>query len=816
MKPYIVLLALLVSIQSLAANEVTTTITGRVLNQETGEGLPGVHVIVSGLKMGAVTDGSGGFIIRSIPVGAHTISVRLMGYGTVNKEVLLDQQGLELEFELQEDLYVLKGAMVEANSITGGMTKVSDLTGSAHYISPQELDKFSYNDIHRILRNIPGVHLQDEEGFGLRPNIGFRGTGVERSSKITLMEDGILMAPAPYVAPAAYYFPTSGRMQGIEVRKGSSQIKYGPYTTGGALNLMSTAIPNELAGRVNLFGGAYGQRGLHAFVGDAGKRFGFLGETYQSASNGFKELDGGGDTGFRTEDYLFKLRFNTSEEAKVFQSVTFKAGKYIETSNETYLGLTDEDFQVNPFRRYAASQRDLMKTDQSQLVLTYFIQPIENIKISTSIYRTDFARNWYKLDKVKASEADGNIGIASILEDPESYNNEYRILTGETSQLDDALSLKANNRSYYAQGIQSVAQWNLPRVNLDHFLDFGFRYHQDQIDRFQWVDKYRMDNGTMQLTESGEPGTESNRIETANALALHAQYTLTTDKVKVIPGLRYENILISREDYGKNDPERTGVDLSSRSNRVDVWIPGIGFEYKFNQRYKLISGIHRGFSPPGSKEGTNPEASVNYELGFRHENKTLRMGVIGYLNDYQNLLGVDLAAGGGTGSGNLFNGGTAMVTGVEIDIFYGPRISEKLVLPVQLSYTFTDAYFTNSFESEFDAWGTVESGDKLPYIAPHQLVLNAGLDHSKFNFNVSTKYTDQMRTVAGQGNMPFNQLTDASFIIDASFQYNFSWRLGVFASAYNITNVNYIVSRRPAGVRPGLPRTFTIGVKGNF
>ena len=816
MKPYIIVLSLLFSFASFAGTEEVVTISGEVINDKTGDGMPGAHVIVDELKMGVVTDGNGVFLLEDVPVGSHTITIRMIGYTTIIKEIELKESNLELEFKLEEELYFLKGAVIEANSITGGMTKVGDLTGSAHYISPKELEKFSYNDIHRILRNIPGVNIQDEEGFGLRPNIGFRGTGVERSSKITLMEDGILMAPAPYVAPAAYYFPTTGRMQGIEVRKGSSQIKYGPYTTGGALNLMSTAIPNELFGRVKLFGGSYGQRGVHAFVGDATEQFGFLGETYQSASNGFKELDNGDNTGFKTEDYLFKFRYNSREDAQVYQSLTLKVAKYIETSNETYLGLTDSDFHENPFRRYSASQRDIMKTDQSQLVLTHYIRPVENLKINTSIYRTDFARNWYKLDKVKTVDSLGYTGIAAILEDPETYTEEYAILTGQTSQRDDALSLKANNRSYYAQGIQSIAQLDLSGGRISHLLDFGIRYHQDQIDRFQWVDKYRMEDGAMMLTEAGTPGTESNRIEIANALALYAQYTISTDRLKLIPGLRYENISISREDYGKNDPERTGVNLATRNNTVDVWIPGIGMEYELNARMKLISGIHKGFSPPGSKEGTNPEESVNYELGIRREHKSLRAGLIVYLNDYQNLLGVDLAAGGGTGSGNLFNGGTAMVTGVEVDLFFGPRISQKMILPLQLSYTYTDAYFTNSFESEFDAWGSVQAGDKLPYIAPHQLVLNAGLEHTRFNFNLSTKFTDQMRTVAGQEPTPFKERTDSSFILDASFQYNFSWKLSMFASAYNLTNVKYIVSRRPAGVRPGLPRTFTIGVKANF
>jgi Fe(3+) dicitrate transport protein len=102
-------------------------------------------------------------------------------------------------------------------------SKSKMLFGSGEYINNQRLSNLNQPDVNKVLRVVPGVNIRDEEGFGLRPNIGLRGTPVNRSAKITLMEDGILIAPAPYADPSAYYFPTFARMAGVEVLKGSSQ-----------------------------------------------------------------------------------------------------------------------------------------------------------------------------------------------------------------------------------------------------------------------------------------------------------------------------------------------------------------------------------------------------------------------------------------------------------------------------------------------------------------------------------------------------------------------------------------------------------------
>ena len=111
---------------------------------------------------------------------------------------------------------------------------------------------FEFSDVGKALALVPGVYFESEDAYGLRANIGVRGTIPHRSEKITLMEDGILIAPAPISSPAAYYTPTFGRMSGIEVLKGPSALTQGPLTIGGAVNLISTPIPTENAGTLNL------------------------------------------------------------------------------------------------------------------------------------------------------------------------------------------------------------------------------------------------------------------------------------------------------------------------------------------------------------------------------------------------------------------------------------------------------------------------------------------------------------------------------------------------------------------------------------
>ena len=63
--------------------------------------------------------------------------------------------------------------------------------GSASLIDAEEIRSAHVFSVSEALRKVAGIVTRDEEGFGIRPNIGIRGLNPTRSTKVLLMEDGI-------------------------------------------------------------------------------------------------------------------------------------------------------------------------------------------------------------------------------------------------------------------------------------------------------------------------------------------------------------------------------------------------------------------------------------------------------------------------------------------------------------------------------------------------------------------------------------------------------------------------------------------------
>ena len=776
---------------------------GKVIDSNTGMPVIEANINLTNVEgVGTTTNENGIFSFNSKIGDQISLEITAIGYASYSNELAInDSELVIIELEQSTLKFSPIDVIADQSRLSGSGQNYYRLPGSISLISKAEVLEFNDTDINRIIGQVPGVYTQEEDGYGLRPNIGMRGTGLERSAKINMMEDGILIAPAPYSSPAAYYSPTAGRMESFEIRKGSSQIKYGPHSTGGAINYVSASIPQHLDFSGGIALGENSTRIAKFKTGISSNNFGLMFQTHLDNTDGFKELDGGGETGYDKKDFLFKGRLNTNSD---FAAVEVKISQTEELSHETYLGLTNSDFDKNPYRRYAASKNDLMDANHDQITLTGVIKILQNLDITSTVYNNDFHRNWYKLNEVNGDK------IGSILNQDEGTEVSYSLLSATNSD-DDIYDIKANNRIYNSKGVQTLLRSNFSLFNTNHNLMIGIRRHSDEMDRYQWSDLYKMNNGNLIMTTAGVrgEGSKNNRLYSAIANSIFYEDEIKFNKLTVIAGARYEEIFLERKDWG-NDLDRDSTAASIKSASLNVLIPGLGVSYQLANGIQIFTGIHNGFSPPGpgidDEDEVLPEESTNFELGSRFNQGFHSAEFVAFYNDYKNLLGEDTEA---TGSGTYaqFNGGKVLIQGLELS--YGNLFSlNGFLLPITFSYTFTDAKFKNNFDSEFDPWGNVSIDDELPYIPRNMFHAQIGLQKGKLRSYLRLKHVDETRTIAGKGELSLLNSTSSFNVIDLVTKYQFNRNISLDMKVNNLTNSKAIVSTRPAGYRPNMPRQF--------
>ncbi|MEM6773354.1 MAG: TonB-dependent receptor, partial [Pseudomonadota bacterium] len=607
---------------------------------------------------------------------------------------------------------------IEEVFIFADVDAVRALPGSGARIGTEQISIEFANDVNQLLKTVPGTYIREEDGYGLRPNIGIRGATSERSSKITLMEDGIMMAPAPYSNPAAYYFPTALRAHSIEVLKGAPLLRYGPQTTGGVVNIVSTPIPDDFGGNVELRAGENGEGDLLANVGGRYGDFGFLLETAQRRSDGFKDVDRGGDSGYEIEDYVAKLSWEKGRH-----SLLAKAQYSHEVSDETYLGLTDRDFARAPNRRYGLSALDQMRTYHAGFSLRYGFEWNDDLRMTATAYRNEFKRDWFRLQD----------GVLIVNAANSGDRAAQRVLDGTA----DAFNLlyRTNDREFTSQGIE----FNVDQTIAKHSLAYGIRLHEDDMDRLQPGAIYDQIDGELVFIEDVDPSGSNNRLEDAEALsAWITDSWQLMEKLNLNLALRYEDVETSRRQFDRAD--RSDAPLR-RSNSSSEWLPGVSLTYDINDDWQLIAGVHRGFSTlgGGAQEFEDPETSVNWEAGFRFSNDWF-IEAIAFYSDFDNKTencsnANPCSNGQVTGT---FTTGEAIIQGIELQVSKVWSLWD-FTIPVDIAYTYTDASISEDNPSEGFA-----DGDLLAAVPEHSYSARIGLESAiDWDNYLVIKYIDE-------------------------------------------------------------------------
>jgi len=270
---------------------------------------------------------------------------------------------------------------------------------------------------------------------------------------------------------------------------------------------------------------------------------------------------------------------------------------------------------------------------------------------------------------------------------------------------------------------------------------------------------------------------------------------------------RWEDRFGRTGDPASRDPDNF---RDTRNNSLTAVLPGVGIRYAASDHLDLIFGVHEGFSAPSSDPNADEEESTNWEAGFRYRGARVGAEVIGFWNDFRNLVGVCTESSGANCEvGELFRGDAARARGFETRLTAELSPSSRYGLPFEATWTWSDAEFRSDL-ADSNFFGDARRGDPIPYVPDHQFYISQGLQWQRWATYLSVNYVDSVCTFATCGEF---EKTDSLTTVDLAVHFDLNPRVQLFGLAQNLNDEDGIAGRQPRGARPNLDRTFIGGVR---
>ncbi|MDQ3711268.1 MAG: carboxypeptidase regulatory-like domain-containing protein [Acidobacteriota bacterium] len=790
-------------------------ITGRVLDSN-GAAIAGASISVNRSEVRferqTVTDSGGSFEFNNLPRGTYQISATAKTFASaVKRDLQISDAGgsSTVDFVLQP-AQVAAEVSVTSSYLAGTPESLNEIPGSIERIDARSLENARVFNFSEALRKFSGVNVRDEEGFGLRPNIGIRGTNPTRSTKVLLLEDGLPLSYAPYGDNASYYHPPVERYESIEVLKGSGQIAYGPQTIAGVINYLTPNPPDKPSFNFKLEGGNRSFFNGGAGFGGTFGRFGGITNFTHKQGDGSRE-----NTNFKLYDFSSKATYALNSR----NALTAKFTSFREDSNLTYTGATEAEFAANP--RGNRFKNDFFYGRRYGFSLQHAAVLTSNVNLTTNFYSNYFSRDWWRQSSNSAQRPNRlnvDADCRSLADLNTTCGNEGRL------------------RDYSTTGIEPRLNANFNTGAVRNELNIGFRIHREDQNRIQ-------KNGDLPFSRDGVIAEDNKRQSLAYSGFI--QHRFIWRDFAFTPGVRVERIEYERTNHLANN----GAGATGNTIVTEI-IPGFGVAYSGLRNTTIFAGVHRGFAPPrvedvvtnaGGVVDLDSELSWNYEIGVRARPvRGVEISSAFFRNDYENQIVAASIA-----SGTAFtNGGKTLQQGFE---FTG-QVDSGTIFRSTHNFYFRTAYTflpTAEFRGErFSSITTASilqqlcpanrliqitptsrqcsiTGNRLPYAPKTQLTSSIGYSHpigvDAFveNVFIGRQFGDDLNAASPSANAQLGAIPAQTYW-NATANYKVEkWRTTFFATAKNIFDRTFIVDRS-RGILPSQSRLIQVGIKLNF
>lgn len=423
---------------------VTGKIAGIVVEQNSGEPLPGVNVVIDGTLMGASTDADGYFSILNITPDTYTVTISYIGYNnvqvtdvkvSVDLTTTINIEMTPTTLELSETILVVaERPLIRKDEIT-----------TRHYIDSEEFNIRPVDSFQEVARQQAGV-------------VGnhFRGG---RANEVTVMVDGIkIKDPAGTYSGELGGFtsdvPTFG-IQEMEVTLGGFSAEYGNVQSG-LLNLALAEGRKKYSGRFRFTTNNFGSDAVNTY-------------SYRTSHHYFGTAD---TLNWKHENslinYIYEINLNGPEPitAYLLPQIGVKVPGSLLLSLSAEINDRKQGWYINQKRFNTAFQGKL----------TYKITPQHKLAIGGLINNSEWDQFYYPASKYGPA--------------PYYPVNDFSYITGSSDTLNHIIYVDDPHNYRNSQGSvnQGSGSWN------DQPYNFVKTYYSAGMQEYLWDYKQKSDN----------------------------------------------------------------------------------------------------------------------------------------------------------------------------------------------------------------------------------------------------------------------------------------------------------------------------------
>jgi Fe(3+) dicitrate transport protein len=467
---------------------------------------------------------------------------------------------------------VLEPIEVEADWL-GSPTpeQVRTYSGARTIVDEEDLHERGALNIEDALRPVPGVHVLDETGTGILPNISVRGLNPLRSERAQILLDGYPIAIGPYSNIGLSLFPiTLASIQTIDIVRGGAAVHYGPNNVGGVLNFISRPIPTEFSQTL--------RERLTVFE-ESGN---LLTDTYYRAG------------GFLTEDLGLQLQVNA------IRGDGFREHSDTEVNNFILDGV------------YFPNDRNELRAQLQY----YQVEAELPGALSPAAYEADRTQSQRPFDRFDADMLRGT--LTWVFSPSADTEFEWRNFAHD-----------ADRTFFFGQNLSGTGNVFDPAIPATHVADSPrlFRVYGTEPRLTHRIGRHTITLGARYVTEDVQFDVNREELATGDraavrawsfdtdAIALYVSDTirLLDGRLAVTPGLRYEDVEMDFRD---------AISGNSDTNDAEELLPGLTVGYQASEQLFLFTNAQRSLVPVQTAQVTREgdvanETAWNYEIGAR-------------------------------------------------------------------------------------------------------------------------------------------------------------------------------------------------------